>query len=137
MPDSREATPAMMNEITTPGPANRLAIRPATTYIPVPLHDPTPRDTRSLVVSSFFSDNSSPRSLDPAFDISFFLNQLLNLPSHLTSYLVHCCVKVANFSRQDILSIRIFSQLIPKLWRFRPPKYIAQDATRPLVVYRN
>ena len=72
-----------MNEITTPGPANRLAIRPATTYIPVPLHDPTPRDTRSLVVSSFFSDSSSPRSPDPAFDISFFLSQIYNFPFYL------------------------------------------------------
>lgn len=59
--------------MTTPGPARRLAMRPATTYIPVPLHDPTPREVKSHVVSSFFNDNSSPGS-DEAFEISFFLN---------------------------------------------------------------
>ena len=59
--------------MTTPGPARRLAIRPATTYIPVPLHDPTSREVKSHVVSSFFNDNSSPGS-DEAFEISFFLN---------------------------------------------------------------
>ena len=65
--------------MTTPGPARRLAIRPATTYIPVPLHDPTPREVKSHVVSNFFNDNSSPGS-DEAFEISFFLNIFAHFP---------------------------------------------------------
>ncbi|GBP95889.1 hypothetical protein EVAR_71083_1 [Eumeta japonica] len=35
---------------TTPGPANWRATMPATRYIPVPTHDPTPREVKSRVV---------------------------------------------------------------------------------------
>lgn len=38
---------------TTPGPAIFLATSPATKYIPVPQHDPTPSDVRSSVVKHF------------------------------------------------------------------------------------
>ena len=109
MPDNNDAKPAMMNEMTTPGPASRFAIRPATTYMPVPLHEPTPNDTKSRVVSSFFSDNSSPRSPEPAFEMSFFLfkdkrSKFNASPSVKLDYLVHCCRSVSNFSRKPIFS---------------------------------
>ncbi len=38
----------------TPGPAILYATIPATKYIPVPQHDPTPRDVRSSVVKHFW-----------------------------------------------------------------------------------
>ena len=59
MPERSDATPAIINEITTPGPASRLAMSPATTYMPVPLHEPTPSETKSRVVNNFLRDNLS------------------------------------------------------------------------------
>lgn len=53
IPEKIEATAAMTNEITTPGPATVRATIPATKYIPVPTQDPTPRDVRSSVVRHF------------------------------------------------------------------------------------
>jgi hypothetical protein len=47
------ATAAIMKLKTTPGPAICLATIPATKYIPVPQHDPTPSDVRSNVVKHF------------------------------------------------------------------------------------
>lgn len=38
---------------TTPGPAIVLATIPATRYIPVPQHEPTPNDVKSNVVKHF------------------------------------------------------------------------------------
>lgn len=54
-PDKMEATAAMMKETMTPGPAISLATKPETTYIPVPTQLPTPRETRSTVVSTWAS----------------------------------------------------------------------------------
>lgn len=48
-----EATAAIMNEMTTPGPATLRATIPATRYIPVPTQEPTPKDVRSRVVRHF------------------------------------------------------------------------------------
>uniref|UniRef100_T1IVD3 Cationic amino acid transporter C-terminal domain-containing protein n=1 Tax=Strigamia maritima TaxID=126957 RepID=T1IVD3_STRMM len=42
-----EAMAAIINDSTTPGPANLCATIPATKYIPVPTQLPTPRDVRS------------------------------------------------------------------------------------------
>ena len=53
LPEKMEATAAIMNEMTTPGPATFRATIPATKYIPVPTQDPTPRDVRSRVVRHF------------------------------------------------------------------------------------
>lgn len=50
---------------TTPGPAIVFATMPATRYMPVPQHDPTPNDVKSNVVKHFYgpwtcvSDDSS------------------------------------------------------------------------------
>lgn len=44
------AIAAMAKLMMTPGPANFLATIPATRYIPVPTHEPTPRDVKSMVV---------------------------------------------------------------------------------------
>lgn len=70
-PEKMLATAAMMKLKTTPGPAMFLATIPATKYlrrqifkqstrrstvkahIPVPQHDPTPKDVRSNVVKHF------------------------------------------------------------------------------------
>lgn len=43
----------MMKLNTTPGPAILRATIPATKYMPVPQHDPTPRDVKSKVVKHF------------------------------------------------------------------------------------
>lgn len=48
------ATAAMMKLKTTPGPAMFLATIPATKYIPVPQHDPTPNEVKSSVVKHFY-----------------------------------------------------------------------------------
>lgn len=48
------ATAAIKKLRTTPGPAIVLATIPATRYIPVPQHDPTPSDVKSNVVRHFF-----------------------------------------------------------------------------------
>lgn len=47
------ATAAIKKLRTTPGPAIVLATMPATRYIPVPQHEPTPSDVRSSVVKHF------------------------------------------------------------------------------------
>lgn len=53
LPEKMLATAAMMKLNTTPGPAICLATIPATKYMPVPQHDPTPSDVRSKVVKHF------------------------------------------------------------------------------------
>lgn len=55
VPDSMDATAAMMKDTMTPGPAISLATRPDTTYIPVPTQLPTPSEMRSTVVSTWAS----------------------------------------------------------------------------------
>lgn len=52
-PEKMEAMAAIMNEMTTPGPATLRATIPATRYIPVPTQEPTPKDVRSRVVRHF------------------------------------------------------------------------------------
>ena len=52
-PEKMLATAAIIKLNTTPGPAIFLATMPATRYIPVPQHDPTPKDVRSKVVKHF------------------------------------------------------------------------------------
>jgi hypothetical protein len=52
-PEKMLATAAMIKLNTTPGPAIFLATMPATRYIPVPQHDPTPNDVKSKVVKHF------------------------------------------------------------------------------------
>lgn len=52
-PEKMLATAAMMKLKTTPGPAMFLATMPATRYIPVPQHDPTPNEVKSNVVKHF------------------------------------------------------------------------------------
>lgn len=47
------ATAAMKKLSTTPGPAIVFATMPATRYMPVPQHEPTPNDVRSNVVKHF------------------------------------------------------------------------------------
>lgn len=47
------ATAAIQKLSTTPGPAIDFATMPATKYMPVPQHDPTPSDVRSNVVKHF------------------------------------------------------------------------------------
>ena len=54
-----EAMAAIMNEMTTPGPATFRATIPATRYIPVPTQDPTPRDVRSRVVRHFCNEKKT------------------------------------------------------------------------------
>lgn len=49
------ATAAIMKLNTTPGPAIFLATMPATRYIPVPQHDPTPKEVKSSVVKHFYT----------------------------------------------------------------------------------
>lgn len=49
---------------TTPGPAIVLATIPATRYIPVPQHEPTPRDVRSSVVRHFYEMDKIIESTD-------------------------------------------------------------------------
>lgn len=49
-----EAIAAIMNEMTTPGPATLRATIPATRYIPVPTQEPTPKDVKSRVVRHFY-----------------------------------------------------------------------------------
>lgn len=44
------ATAAMIKLKITPGPAKLLATIPVTKYIPVPTHEPTPKDVKSRVV---------------------------------------------------------------------------------------
>lgn len=46
----------MMKLNTTPGPAIFLATMPATRYMPVPQHEPTPSDVKSSVVRHFYDD---------------------------------------------------------------------------------
>lgn len=50
------ATAAMMKLKMTPGPAMFLATIPATRYIPVPQHDPTPNEVKSKVVRHFWKN---------------------------------------------------------------------------------
>ena len=47
----------MMKLNTTPGPAIFLATIPATRYMPVPQHEPTPSDVKSSVVRHFYDDD--------------------------------------------------------------------------------
>lgn len=54
IPENMLATAAIKKLRTTPGPAIFLATIPATRYIPVPQHDPTPSDVKSNVVRHFF-----------------------------------------------------------------------------------
>ena len=65
--------PAIKKETTTPGPASSLAMSPATTYIPVPLHEPTPSDVKSNVFNNFLSEISSVAPPVDAFEMFFFL----------------------------------------------------------------
>lgn len=53
VPENILATAAITKLSTTPGPAIFLATMPATKYIPVPQHDPTPNDVKSSVVKHF------------------------------------------------------------------------------------
>jgi len=53
VPEKMLATAAMMKLKTTPGPAMLRATIPATRYIPVPQHDPTPKLVKSSVVRHF------------------------------------------------------------------------------------
>lgn len=55
LPDSMEATAAIIKDTMTPGPAISLATNPETTYIPVPTQLPTPKDTKSTVDSTLAS----------------------------------------------------------------------------------
>lgn len=52
-PENILATAAIIKLNTTPGPAILRATMPATKYIPVPQHDPTPNDVKSNVVKHF------------------------------------------------------------------------------------
>jgi hypothetical protein len=52
------ATAAIMKLKTTPGPAIFLATIPQTRYIPVPQHDPTPNEVRSIVFRHFYNKAS-------------------------------------------------------------------------------
>lgn len=54
LPEKMLAIAAIKKLRTTPGPAIVLATIPATRYIPVPQHEPTPNDVRSSVVRHFF-----------------------------------------------------------------------------------
>lgn len=51
----------------TPGPAIVLATIPATKYIPVPQHDPTPNDVRSNVVKHFCAQTASKKKMREKF----------------------------------------------------------------------
>lgn len=53
LPEKILAIAAIRKLNITPGPAILLATIPATKYIPVPQHDPTPSDVRSSVVKHF------------------------------------------------------------------------------------
>lgn len=52
-PENILAIAAIKKLRTTPGPAIDLATIPATRYIPVPQHEPTPSDVKSNVVKHF------------------------------------------------------------------------------------
>lgn len=54
LPEKMDAMAAIIKDMTTPGPATLRATIPATRYIPVPQHDPTPRLVRSSVVRTFY-----------------------------------------------------------------------------------
>lgn len=62
LPEKMLATAAMMKLNTTPGPAICLATIPATKYMPVPQHDPTPSDVRSNVVKHFWNEHRKKNS---------------------------------------------------------------------------
>lgn len=62
-PESNEARAAKQNENITPGPAVFRATIPATRYIPVPTHDPTPSDVRSQAVKHFCKVRAFLRSV--------------------------------------------------------------------------
>lgn len=53
LPENMLAIAAIKKLSITPGPAIVLATIPATKYIPVPQHDPTPSDVKSSVVKHF------------------------------------------------------------------------------------
>lgn len=53
VPENMLATAAIIKLKITPGPAIFLATMPATKYIPVPQHEPTPSDVKSSVVKHF------------------------------------------------------------------------------------
>lgn len=55
LPENMLAIAAIKKLRTTPGPAIFLATSPATKYIPVPQHDPTPNDVKSSVVKHFWT----------------------------------------------------------------------------------
>ena len=62
------ATAAIIKLKITPGPATFLATIPATKYIPVPQHEPTPSDVRSNVVRHFQKRKKKPPNNKGAFD---------------------------------------------------------------------
>lgn len=47
---------------TTPGPAIVFATMPATRYIPVPQHEPTPNDVKSNVVKHFWNNKNETKN---------------------------------------------------------------------------
>lgn len=53
IPENILAIAAIKKLSITPGPAIVLATIPATRYMPVPQHEPTPKDVRSNVVRHF------------------------------------------------------------------------------------
>jgi hypothetical protein len=62
VPEKILAIAAIKKLSITPGPAIFLATIPATKYIPVPQHEPTPKDVRSSVVRHFCKKESKPIS---------------------------------------------------------------------------
>lgn len=54
LPENILAMAAIKKLSTTPGPAIVFATMPATKYMPVPQHDPTPNDVKSNVVKHFY-----------------------------------------------------------------------------------
>lgn len=58
LPEKMLAIAAMMKLIITPGPARFFATIPATRYIPVPQHEPTPSDVKSRVSRHFCAGES-------------------------------------------------------------------------------
>lgn len=54
LPENMLAIAAIKKLSTTPGPAIVFATMPATKYMPVPQHDPTPSDVKSNVVKHFY-----------------------------------------------------------------------------------
>lgn len=66
-PEKMLATAAMMKLNTTPGPAICRATIPATKYMPVPQHEPTPSDVRSNVVRHFCNGRDIKKCENPFY----------------------------------------------------------------------